>query len=261
LKNRLGGQGVLLPKKHELPNIYVTKDFSMIQIYQAANGKYYSRNQTFDHKPFAPVRQPGGKRKAPHRRISYVNIPFLQKEFIICESDLERDCALIISLNPEVTRIEYQPQKFDLGKTGGHIPDFRVSYRSAPQSYIEVKPEVFAYETETWEKICAAHHFFKSQGIVYEYISDRVIQSGNRHHNATYIHRCGKLPIPIEQSQRIIEVANHYPDGIRMEDLQAITGLLTDHILHCVGNRRLTLNEYFEYQLTSMIYPLQGECK
>lgn len=232
----------------------------MFQFYQE-NGKYYSRTNNFQHKPLPLARQPGGKRKAPHRRITYLNIPFLQRDLIVCESDLERDCAIIVSLNPEVVRIDSQPQTFDLGIYGEYTPDFLVTYKSLPPSYIEAKPDVFAQEPETWEKILAAHRYFKSKGVVYELMTDLDIEKKNRHLNATYIHRCAKLEIPAEQSQKIIDVVNRHPKGIRIEDLQEITGLLTDHILHCVGQRQISLNHCFEYQPISMVYPLQGECK
>ena len=233
----------------------------MNQIYQAANAMQLSYSTNFEYELSAPVRQPGGKRKAPHRRITYLNIPFLQSDFIICESNLERDCAILTALNPEVIHIQCQPETIDLGELGEYTPDFRVSYKSAPPSYIEVKPAVFARKQKAWGVICAAYQFYKSKGIVYELITDDHIEKKDRHLNATYIHRCANLPIPAEQYQRIITAANRYPNGIRMEDLQAITGLLTDQILHSVGNRRLTLNENFEYMQTSMIYPLQGDCK
>lgn len=210
---------------------------------------------------YKPARQPGGKRKAPHRRINYLNIPALQDDLIICESILERDCALILALNSEVVRIECQPETISLGECGEYTPDFRVIYKSGPPSYVEVKPTVFAYEKKMWAKICAAFEYYKSQGIHYEWISDWEIEKKDRHLRAAYIHRCARLLIPVEQSQKIIQAVSNYPQGIRMDDLQAITGLLTDQILHCVGLRQLKLNHFFEYSLDSLVFPLKGECK
>jgi hypothetical protein len=210
---------------------------------------------------YKPARQPGGKRKAPHRRINYLNIPTLQDDLIICESILERDCALILALNPEVVRIECQPETIDLGECGEYTPDFRVIYKSAPPSYVEVKPTVFAYEKKMWAKICAAFEYYKSQGIHYEWISDWEIEKKGRHLRAAYIHRNARLPIRDEQIQSILaEVAGH-PQGISITHLQESTNLSLEHILHCVGNRLLTLNHYFEYEATSLVFTLKGECK
>jgi hypothetical protein len=233
----------------------------MNQILTTENGKFYSVSRNFNHPPSVPARQVGGKRKAPHRRITYLNLPLLQQDLVECESDLERDLALIVALNPDVTRIEHQPETFDLGEFGEYTPDFRVSYKNKRSSYLEAKPEIFAKEPDTWAKLTAAYRYLKSQNIVFEYVSDRDIEKHNRNLNAAYIHCCAKLAVPLEQSQKIIETASNYPQGIRMDDLQAITGLLTDHILHCVGIRQLKLNHFFEFKPESMVYPLQGECK
>jgi hypothetical protein len=236
------------------------KEKYMNAIITTSNGNLLSTN-TQAGPAYKPARQPGGKRKAPHRRITYLNIPTLQNDLIICESNLERDCALVIALNPEVVRIECQPETIDLGAYGEYTPDFRVIYKSAPPSYVEVKPTIFAYEKKMWAKICAAFEYYKSQGIHYEWMSDWEIEKKDRHLRAAYIHRCAKLLIPVEQSQKIIQAASNYPQGIRMDDLQAITGLLTDHILHCVGLRQLKLNHFFDYSLESLVFPLKGECK
>jgi hypothetical protein len=121
---------------------------------------------------------------------------------------------------------------------------------------MEAKPEIFAQEPETWAKIKAAYAYFKSQNIVFEYVSDTDIEKNNRHLNATFIHRCAKLPIPAHQSEMVIKTVNKHPQGIRMDDLQATTGLLLDHILHCVGLRKIKLNHFFEFKSDSLVYPL-----
>ena len=114
------------------------------------------------------------------------------KDTIMCEGSLEKDCCYHFEYDSDVVSFESQPKGFlyDFGgKQLPYTPDFLVIYTDGCYSFVETKPYSKTLSKEFKLKFQARKQAAKKLGFDLILVTDKQIRTGNFLTNSEMVHR------------------------------------------------------------------------
>ncbi|MDF2152886.1 TnsA endonuclease N-terminal domain-containing protein [Vibrio sp. CAU 1672] len=114
------------------------------------------------------------------------------KESVMCESSLERDCCYHFEYDREVVHYESQPEGYFYeycGKRFPYTPDFLVTYIDGDCRFVEIKPYDKTFDKDFQRKFEARKRAAEKLGIQLILVTDRQIRNGYFLKNCELVHR------------------------------------------------------------------------
>ncbi len=149
------------------------------------------------------------------------------RQSILGESPLERDCCLHLEYDTEVIAYESQPKGFYYeldGKKLPYTPDFLVHYVDGSRQFVEVKPYKFTLSLEFKREFKQKKIAAESTGIQLILVTDKQIRTGYYLKNCELIHRYSGC---IDGDSRTIKVLGSFKSGtsIKVRELASFFGV------------------------------------
>ena len=195
--------------------------------------------------------------RSPHRRVGLIACPWFQSTPIEYESLLERDFVRLALLDLEISSIAHQPFSLDLGELGTYFPDFLL-VGPDKKVVVEVKPDKRARDDRNKPRLACAEQRLQEKGFQFVVATEQQIHHGKRHERASVLLRHARSHISKVVTERIIAVACHCPNGIKIRDVACEASTSVETVLHLVGRRRLRINEAFDFDEDQLVYPVGG---
>ena len=152
---------------------------------------------------FSPVRNPVKKTMGSYP--GYV--PSLKEGRMIgVESILERDCVILLEVDPRVRAFSEQPCTIEYvidGKKYKYTPDFAVD-RDGQLGFVEVKPQAKATKPKNIRKFEAIRAVFAKNGHSFTVLTEMNIRRQPRLRNAELLLRFGRADLPEEYLDTIV---------------------------------------------------------
>lgn len=197
---------------------------------------------------------PGGARRVVtgrrHRPTYLVPVRSSRKQ-IQCESALERDYVVSVSVERDVTSIMHQPHSLHL-RSGSivlrYTPDFAVERATSDDPWrgttiVEVKPEEIARKPAQKERLSLVGAAYAHLALAFELVTDARIHRGAGLTNARLIrrHACTQVPEDLAMSMRVLLLTGTV--ATVGECLAAVGGAATmAHVLGLAYAARLALD-------------------
>lgn len=175
--------------------------------------------------------------RSPHRRVGYVNCRWLQKKNVQYESLLERDCARLLLLCPNLIEITSQPFKVPLGDGGYYTPDFLLTFPGSHSVVVEVKHTFFL--KKDLPRLLKAKVAIEELGLDYLVLTEREIQHSNRSGRAGSILRYGRGVHLAESVNRLLLQVTRVSLSMELEEWARMLGTSETRLLTLVAMRQL----------------------
>lgn len=131
------------------------------------------------------------RKPSPNKNI-YKFSSIKNRDTVMCEGSLEKDCCYHFEYDPDVTRYESQPEGFNYdynGKTLPYTPDFLVSYLDGTFEYVEVKPYSKTLSKKFKQEFSARKEAANRRGFCLVLVTDKQIRNGFFLKNSELVHR------------------------------------------------------------------------
>ncbi|UTZ21196.1 TnsA endonuclease N-terminal domain-containing protein [Vibrio campbellii] len=114
------------------------------------------------------------------------------RDAVMCEGSLEKDCCYHFEYDPDVVRYESQPEGFYYdfnGKKRPYTPDFLVTYHDGTFEYVEVKPHTKTLSKTFKQEFSARKEAANRRGVGLVLVTDKQIRDGYFLKNTELVHR------------------------------------------------------------------------
>ena len=175
--------------------------------------------------------------RSPHRRVGYVNCRWLQKKNVQYESLLERDCARLLLLCPNLIEMTSQPFKVPLGDGGYYTPDYFLKFPGSHSVVVEVKPTSFL--KKNFPRLLKAKVVLEEMGLDYLVLTEREILHEDRAGRAGTILRYGRGQGLGESVDDLLPQLTRAALSMGLEEWSRMLGTSQTRILTLVSMRQL----------------------
>ncbi|WP_373429132.1 Tn7 transposase TnsA N-terminal domain-containing protein [Achromobacter aegrifaciens] len=175
--------------------------------------------------------------RSPHRRVGYVNCRWLQSKNVQYESLLERDCARLLLLCPNLIEITSQPFKIPLGDGAYYTPDFLLRFPGSHSVVVEVKHTSFL--KKDFPRLLKAKVVLEEMGLDYLVLTEREIQHADRSGRAGSILRYGRGQGLSESVDDLLPQLATVALSMGLEEWSRMLGTSETRVLTLVAMRQL----------------------
>lgn len=131
------------------------------------------------------------RKPSPNKNI-YKFSSLKNRDAVMCEGSLERDCCYHFEYDPDVVHYESQPEGFYYaynGKKRPYTPDFLVIYLDGTFEYVEVKPYSKTLSKKFKQEFSARKEAANRRGFGLILVTDKQIRNGFFLKNSELVHR------------------------------------------------------------------------
>ncbi|WP_318433847.1 TnsA endonuclease N-terminal domain-containing protein [Photobacterium leiognathi] len=131
------------------------------------------------------------RKPSPNKNI-YKFSSLKNRDAVMCEGSLERDCCYHFEYDPDVVHYESQPEGFYYdfhGKKRPYTPDFLATYVDGTCKYLEVKPHSKTLSKTFKQEFAARKEAANRRGFGLVLVTDKQIRDGYFLKNSELVHR------------------------------------------------------------------------
>ncbi|WP_305812118.1 TnsA endonuclease N-terminal domain-containing protein [Photobacterium leiognathi] len=131
------------------------------------------------------------RKPSPNKNI-YKFSSLKNRDAVMCEGSLEKDCCYHFEYDPDVVQYESQPEGFYYdfdGKKRPYTPDFLVTYLDGTVEYVEVKPHSKTLSKKFKQEFSARKEAVSQKGFDLVLVTDKQIRDGYFLKNTELVHR------------------------------------------------------------------------
>ncbi|HIF9249547.1 TnsA endonuclease N-terminal domain-containing protein [Photobacterium damselae] len=165
------------------------------------------------------------RKPSPNKNI-YKFSSLKNRDAVMCESRLEKDCCYHFEYDPDVVQYESQPEGFYYdfnGKERPYTPDFLVTYHDGTFEYVEVKPYSKTLSKTFKQEFSARKEAATQRGFRLVLVTDKQIRYGYFLKNVELVHRYSGCIVGDELTTRVYSYLI-IKNTIKISDLADLTG-------------------------------------